>query len=236
MSDIAITSDVALGPLVGEFEIKELSGRQPVWKLSLYPQRLRLVPPEGRDPEPLPYDVHRPEAGERLELLDALIAPRVLSVKLSDGSKKRTPFKLDRPTFAAVQEWLGYDAALRIALKYRMAWSIPIGLLFVMASIPLGRPEDPGAYIPFNPLNLALGLSLLALVGASKLKPHRIFFLLDSIWMLVLAAQTLNGLLRGGVGKWWYFVLVLQLLFVVGGVRQFRRFSRRPTAVPATET
>jgi hypothetical protein len=208
-----------------QFDIKDLSGKQAVWKLLVYSQRLRLVPPA--DHVPLPYDVHRPEAPDRIELIDLVIVPLLLSVKLNDAAKKKTPFRLDRAAFAAVQKWLGYEPALRTALKHRMAWSMTIGLLFIMASIPIGRADELG-YVPFNPVNLGLGLALIALAAASKLKPHRNFFLLDACWILVLAASTLHGLLRGGPGVWWYPVLVLQLLFVVGGVRQFRRFARTP--------
>jgi hypothetical protein len=106
---------------------------------------------------------------------------------------------------------------LKVALKRRLGWVTPLGLLFVLAALPIGERD-------WEPFSLAMGLGLILTARFSKLWPHRVFFAIDALWFAGLAANSVWLLshewswLRAGL-------LVLQLLLVRSGLREYRRFA-----------
>jgi hypothetical protein len=63
----------------------------------------------------------------------------------------------------------------------------------------------------------------------SRRWPHPVFFLLDSLWFAVLAAQSIHGILAGQ-SPFWLFIVALQVQLVFSGLQQWRRFSRERAA------
>ena len=206
-----------------------MANNWPVWRAALYPDRLRLHPPDGS----LPFDVHRPEWESRAELTDAMLLPRALSLKLD---KKRL-FRLDAGAFRAVSDWVGQPQLLRGALKRRLGWMLPVGAIFVLGSLPFGCEVGDPARKPFEPAWLAFGLLIAVIWFLWKVRPHPLLFLLDSAWLLALAVTTAIKLSHGW--RWfWFALLLLQLSLALSGLRLYGRFrnTRLTDEPPATGT
>jgi hypothetical protein len=96
---------------------------------------------------------------------------------------------------------------------------IPIGVLFILGSAPIGNQ--------FEPVTFGLGAGLILTGTLSKLIPHRIFFLLDSLWFCTLAATSIVILVDG-----WSWMraafLVLQIHLAWRGFQEFHRFAPEP--------
>ena len=209
------------GEPVAEIAVVEMPARKPEWRLSVYADRLRLSPP-GDGP---PQDVPSAELSEKVTVQDFLFIRRCVVVKL--GKKKRI-FQLEPEDFATFTQWLGPPTAadLKRALKKRLAWVLPIGCLIVLASVPMGGDRAAGIEpLPFDPVGFVLGGSLLLMGILSKWMPHPVFFLFDSFWFLALASNLSYQIFTGR--SWLWIILVLfQLLLVLGGIGEYRRFSR----------
>ena len=66
-------------------------------------------------------------------------------------------------------------------------------------------------------------LGLLAIGALARVKPHRIFFLIDSLWFVLLAGNTIFEIFTGS--SWlWSVLVVLQLLLAKSGIMQYQRF------------
>jgi len=208
-------------PLVW-YEITETSPAATKWTLSLYLDYFRL---ETRDDGP--YEVDRADVPEKVQTFDqGLFLRRVVAVKLA---KKKLLFRLEPVVFAAVQAWIGPPTAehLKVALKRRLGWVTPLGLLFVLAALPIGDRD-------WEPVSLALGLGLILTARFAKLWPHRVFFAIDALWFAGLAANSVWLLAHDGWSWLRAGLLVLQVLLVRSGFREYRRFAPgRMAPVPA---
>jgi hypothetical protein len=170
--------------------------------LRLFPQGLRLEAEDGGDS----IHVLREQAVPSLQLLDGLLARRVLS------------FRLEPEGFRALRRWIGPADGLRIALRGRLSYALPIGTLFLLTSIPL--PADPAsgtAAVPFDAASAIMGAALLLNGLLARIRPHRVLLLLDSFWFLALAAQTAYRI--GSGASWlWAGLIALQLFLVRSGI------------------
>jgi len=206
----------APGPVV--LEGVEPAGARHRWTLTLYPDGLRGERADGG----ARLHLLRGEAPRMVQLVDtALLRCTVVFKK-----PVRATVKLDPAGYQQLERWLGRENLLRIALYQRLPWSLPIGILFLLGSLPLA--PDPAAGVPghaADPVGAALGASLILQGLLSRRWPHPVFFLLDSLWFSVLAGQTVMGVLAGRSPAWLVLV-ALQVKLVVSGVRQWRRFSR----------
>ncbi len=205
---------------IAQYEITETGASKKVWSLSLYPDHFRLESPGGE-----PHEVDRAELPERVQTFDrSLFLQRVLVVKLG---KKQGIFKLSEEAFTAFSAWIGPPtrADLKLCLKRRLSWITPIGYLFVLTALPIGD-------LPWNPINFALGLALILTGTLAKVRPHRVYFALDSLWFSFLAANTLW--MQVQQWSWWRLVVILvQLALVRSGWRDYRRFA--PERMAAAE-
>jgi hypothetical protein len=198
--------------------VATLSNPPRAWTLRIFPAGVRLEPAEPGDE---PVHVLRQDALERLDLVDFGLARRILTVR---KPKKRT-FKLDPAAWHDVREWLGYDARIRIALKRRTGFGIPMGLLFLLTSLPLPGDAQAGIVgIPASPLNAALGAALVASAILARRRPRPWLFLADSAWFAVLAASLVFAVAHGA-SRWWLLAALLQLQLVWSGIKLFREFS-----------
>ena len=208
------------GDLVAEITALEMPDWRNQWKLLLHPDRLRL---DAQSDEPV-QEVMRAELAEKVRLTRSLSMKPCVTVKLG---KKTRSFYLTHDDFAALKEWIGPPTAadLKVALKRRFAWVLPIGILFVVTSLPMRG--DPAAGIepsPFDLLGFTLGASLILLATLSRRIPHRNFFLLDSLWFQVLAGDLVYRICTGS--SWvWVFVVLLLVSLARSGILEYRRFS-----------
>ena len=185
------------------------------WTLRLYDQGLRLTP--QREGEP-PIHILRSELATHVQLVDFGVARRTLAVR----KPKKRLFKLDPTAWPQLTAWVGRDTRLRIALRQRLGYGVPLGIFMLLTSIPLpGNPQAGIPASPFNPLSATLGVLLVAGALLARRRPHPALFLLDSAWFSVLAVSLIVRVAFGG-NPLWLILAGLQLLLVWSGVSLFR--------------
>jgi hypothetical protein len=200
-----------------EITIAGLSPAQP-WTLRLYSEGLRLTPQREGQP---PIHILRSELATHVDLVNFGVTRRTLVVR----KPKKRLFKLDPAAWAQLKAWIGRDARLRIALRQRLGYGVPIGILVLISSLPI--PGDAVAGIegvPFNPLFAALGVLLVAGGILARRRPHPALFLLDSAWFAVLAGVLVWRVIHGG-SPLWLILAVMQLLLVWSGLTLFRELK-----------
>lgn len=211
--------DVPDEPLA-RFPVTEAGKPNVAWSLEFFPDALRLEPADGD-----PLEVDRADVPERVQVYDRMaFIPRVMGVKIG---RRSVPFQLSPEAFAALKAWIGppTEADLRVSLKQRIGWATPVGLIFVLTALPIGRAD-------WDPFALAFGLGLILTARLARLWPHRMFFLAVAGWLLLLAANSAVVLYF----EWGWFravVLALQLMLAWNAGREYRRFAPPP---PADET
>lgn len=197
-------------PLIS-FEIHEAAAATKKWTLALFRNFIELESKEGRV-----FEIDRADVPERVQKVEGGFLRRVLMVTLD---KKKVMFQLSPDAYSVVSAWIGppTDVDLKIALKRRLGYVTPIGILFVLSALPIGD-------LDWNPVSLALGLGLILTARFARLWPHRNFFLIDSLWFAALAANSVWLLTI----EWGWFrcaLLLLQLACVRGGWREYCRFA-----------
>ena len=194
------------------------SGRTPrEWTLLLFPDGFR----GERQDDAASFHVLRTKLADLVQVVDGLLVKRTLVVK----KPKRTTLQLEPRGFRRLARWIGEPTLLRLALKQRLSWTIPIGILFVLGSMPLpGDPEAGLEAVPFNPVSAVLGAALIVQGLASRRLPRPLFFLLDALWFLGLAADTVYRVWQGQ-SPYWLVLVVLQIGLAVSGLRLWRRFQ-----------
>jgi hypothetical protein len=199
--------------------VEELATPKKAWRLCLFPPGLRL------DPTSLEPPIH--VARERFASVAALDEPRK---RLTVKQPRRRTFQLDDASLRALREWLGPEVLLKVALRSRLMAAIPVGAFWMVTSVPLGCEKALGVDTPtpVDPFGLVMGIMLFVIGFVAQSKPHRVFFLLDSIWFLALSAQITMRVIAGTDGPFWLIFAAWCVLLIVSGVQLFRRFGRPP--------
>jgi hypothetical protein len=207
---------------LARYKINEAAKRDSQWTLFIFADRLEFEAADGRVRE-LPWD----ERHGRLQLQDrAFLMRRVVVAK---AGKKSLMFQLPPEAFERLKAWYGPLTVddLKIALKRRLGWVIPIGILFILGAAPIGPNQ-------FEPVTFGLGMGLILTGTLSKLMPHRIFFLLDSLWFCTLAATSIVIL----IDDWGWLraaFLALQINLAWRGFQEFHRFAPEPAPIDDPE-
>ncbi len=163
----------------------------------------------------------RDEVAQKAVIFDGLLLRRTISFKKPIAKI----LQMEEQAFQAFADWLGYKPMLELCLKQRYSWTLAVGMLFVISSIPLpGDPHEGIAPLPWKPFDLCMGASLVLVGYLSKKRPHRRYFLLDSAWFLVLSLTTLVNLIARG-SPFWLLIVVLQLALAASGFLLWRRFT-----------
>lgn len=214
-----------MGDPLAEMDVVDNLASRQQWKLQVFPDVLRFDSSDGK----AHVDVVRSATSEKTTIHDFLFMKRCLEVK---ADKKRV-FQFSPVDFATLMDWIGppTERDLGAALKRRFAWILPVGILFVLSSLPLSG--DPAAGIeplPFDPISCGLSIGLIAVGVVSRFVAHRVLFLVDSLWFLILAGSTTYNIFAGS--NWlWMIMVLLQISLVASGVKQYRRFQpARPSA------
>lgn len=199
----------------GELIVAGLSRPAQPWRLRLFPQGLRLTP--DREGEP-PIHILRSELATHVDLVNFGVSRRTMAVR----KPRKRLFKLDSAGWVHFTAWMGRDARLRIALRQRIGWGVPVGILMVLTSLPVpGNAEAGIDGVPFNAFSATMGLFLIAGAILSRRRPHPALFLLDSAWFAALAGSMAWRVIQGG-NPLWLLLAALQLLLVWSGVSLYR--------------
>ena len=194
-----------------------------IWKVTLEADALTLAAVDGPPSESI--QILRADAEEKIELHEWLYRNLVITIQ-----KERVDVELERSQVALLKEWLGPPTirGLKVALKKRLNWCLPIGILFVLTSIPL--PADPEVgleAVPFDAVSAFLGASLIAITILTRIWFRRILFLLDGVWLSLLALDATVGIFRGD-SLWWAISVIALILGAKGGFSEYQRFASVP--------
>jgi hypothetical protein len=201
------------------FMLSEEGKKTHEWKGSVYKDKLTLFCHQTQTV----HEIMQNQAADRIKTAKLLFFPPVMLIRTA---KEKINFRLTTELFHAINHWIGKDVLLKSALKQRLGFCIPIGILYLLSSLPLpGDPEANLDALPFDPINAALGITLIILSIIMKIKPHPALFLVDSAWFMLLMAVTAYQIFLGASPFWWIAVAA-QLFLVVTGVNQFIYFSK----------
>ena len=202
------------------FEVVAEVGRKGAWTVSLGADSLTIAAVDGDES----FQIARAEAEEKAELRESRLTNPFLVVSIA---KKKVIFKLDHVQAESLKEWLGPPTmiGLKVALRRRLRWSLPIGILFVLASLPWpANPEAGLEAVPFDPVSGSFGVSLLALSILTRFWHHRILFLLDGVWFSLLAVNVALGIYRGD-SPWWMIIVIVLMVGAKSGFSEYKRFA-----------
>jgi hypothetical protein len=195
-----------------EYVVEDMARRESRWRLRIRPADLALFEPN----ESQPLVILR----ERMQT-DAMLseALQVLALK----TPKRVTLKLSPEAMAAVVDWLGEGRLAAFYLKQRYSWVLAIGVIWILASLPLpGDPESGVDSVPLDSFGMGMGVALTIAWGVAKWRPHPALFLVDSLWFLCLTAYLTLQVWHGRSGLW--MILVVMLLWMAS--RGFKHFAR----------
>ncbi|MBW1814648.1 MAG: hypothetical protein JRJ39_13550 [Deltaproteobacteria bacterium] len=200
-----------------EFEIIQQTGKKQKWQLSLYDDRLILhYMATGALVEVL-----RNEAIAKLKTLKLFFILPILVVK----SFKKFTYRVKSNEYEIINEWIGKPLLLKKTLKQRLSWCIPIGLIYILTSLPLSEDPTVGLEsIPFDPIGMGLGITLIILSIIMSKKPHPALFVADSIWFFLLLCYTLFQI-YSGANTYWGVVIILYIILIMSGINHYRYFS-----------
>jgi hypothetical protein len=175
---------------------------QKEWSLALHPSHLALGDPAADRP----YIILRDQVMKTAMLLERMKTfvveqPRKLMFKLTPEGTK---------TLAG---WIGKPILAAFYLKRRYSWVLPIAIIWLLGAIPVG-----------DILGIALGAVLLLGWVIAKYRPHSALFVLDGVWMLVLAGTLIKDVFVDGRSKGWLALVALLIWVGIGGFRYFVQF------------
>lgn len=189
--------------------LQELGKPPGQWNLTLHPSHLALAESPGAQPYIL--------------LRDAMMKSAVLMIGMRTFAitePQKLTFKLSAEATDALAGWIGNGFIAAHYLKQRYAFVLPIAVIWILGSLPLGSSPDE---LPFDPVGFCLGSILIVMWAFAKWRPHPALFLVDSFWFLALASSLVWDVVNGR-SKGWLILVVLLLWMVVTGVKHFRRF------------
>jgi hypothetical protein len=168
------------------------------------------------------FSLSREGIARKMSILDGLIFRRTIAFKKPINKV----LQMDPLSFNVFARWLGYQPMLEIFLKNRFGWTVAIGVLFIISSMPLPGDAASGINpVPFNPLNMGMGMSLILIGIFSKKFPDRMYFLVDSFWFIILAIITFLGILNKGSSIFWLIFVVFQIVLAASGFLIWNRLK-----------
>ena len=203
-----------------QIELQPVRPGKPPWILRSEGELFWFEPADGGRVVEIP----REEAARKLEILPTWGRNAALVVR---PNGKKLHFKLTADQRERLEGWLGSptEEELRAHLKRRYAFTAPIGVLFMLTSLPVaGNPAAGIEPLPFSPVSFGLGLGLVLLWLHARLYPEPYLFALDSAWFGLLALSVLVDVLRGGSSAWWLLWVAIFAPLIPAGLKQYRRF------------
>jgi hypothetical protein len=204
---------------VEELTVRSLETPARDWRVQLGADAV-LVAPDG---ETLRFT--RADLDRVAELIPLWAHQAALTLR--PPGRKKLQLKLTPDQRRSLETWLGPPSAeqLRVVLRRRYAFSVPLGILLLLTSAPLpGDPEQGIPPIPFDWLSAALGAGLLVIWSMGRLRPSPFLFVADSLWFGLLTASTLWNIYRDASSPWWLLLAGLCAWLSFSGVKQFKRY------------
>ena len=198
------------------------SGRKGIWRVSLDADALTLADVEGDES----IQILRADAEEKIVLHEWLfVILLVITIQ-----KEKVVFRLEPSQVALLKEWLGPPTirGLKVALKQRLNWCLPIGILIIFSSLPF--PADPEVgleAVPFDAVSAFLGVSLIVITILTRIWFRRILFLLDGVWLSLLALNVTVNIFRGD-SLWWAILVIVLIIMAKVGFSEYQRFASVP--------
>ncbi|MFN7141524.1 MAG: hypothetical protein ACK4UN_19525 [Limisphaerales bacterium] len=189
-------------------------GKPEKWLLTLHPTHLALAEPgQGQ-----PYIILRDQV-----MRTATLVERMGAFVLQ--KPRKVTFNLTSEGTATLADWIGKPIMAAVYLKRRYGWILPIAVLWVLGSLPIkGNPDAGVEGVPFDPIGLILGLTLIVSWALAKWRPHPALFLVDSLWFLAMAGHLVVGVVNGR-SKLWLILVALLVWMMVTGLKHFIRFK-----------
>ena len=194
-------------------------GAKGTWILTLQPDWMILEPEREAGAS---IKVSREDIPDRVLLKDPAIGGPYLQVK----APRAVGFRISKRVSKAYAAWRGptTKGELRAALKGLTYCAIPVGALWLFASLPVPADVDAGvSAVPADVLGLALGAGLVTLGILRLFVMTRWLFIVDAVWWTVFAGYMIAGILSGD-SPWWGIMTVFAVVFVVAQIQAFRRF------------
>ena len=195
-----------------------------IWKVTLEADALTLAAVDGPPSESI--QILRADAEEKIVLHEWLFV-RMLVITIQ---KERVDVELERSQVALLKEWLGPPTIrrLKVALRRRLYWCLPIGIMFVFSSLPFpANPEAGLEAVPFDAVSAFLGVSLIAVSILTRIWFRRILFLWEGVWLSLSALNLTVGIFRGD-SLWWAITVIGLILVAKGGFSEYQRFASVP--------
>lgn len=200
-----------------ELEATEASKDAPAWTIALADHELR-----GRsEAKRASFTITRDSLLAKLSIVDGFFAPRCVSVR-----NPKVVLRLQPDAFRALKDWVGQQLLLRGVLKQRLGWALPIGILFLIGSLPVEADVAEGIEaMPFDVFSAVLGGLLLVQGAASQKWPHHVFLVLDSAWFAALMVSSILDIVNGA-DMLWGLAIAMQLWLIYSGLRDWNLFRR----------
>ena len=195
------------------------------WLVRLQPEKILFTPPPGKGET---FEIPHGQRVERLELVRLLGKQSVLLVWLDEAKKTKYQFKLSPAERQRLERWFGPPTReqLKIALKRRYAFALPIAVIFILTALPIPANPDEGIEaVPARPFSIGLGAGLLILWTLARVRPHPLLFLLDSIWFVLLGGKLVVDVFQGGAAPIWLLWIGLIIPIVLSGLNNYKSFA-----------
>lgn len=194
--------------------LSEIGKDSAQWTLTLHPHHLALA----EAPDPQPYIIVREEVMKSATLMESM---RAFILQ----KPKKITFKLAPDAVETLAEWIGRPVLAGIYLKRRYSWILPIAVIWVIGAMPIkGNPNTGADAIPFDPVGLIMGLTLIVSWAVAKWRPHPVLFLVDSLWFLVMGGRLVMDVFDGR-SKGWLVLVFFLFWMVLSGLKHFLRFK-----------
>ena len=200
------------------FLFEEENRKKTKWEISLFKDKMTLQSKETHTS----LTIFRDDAANKIKMSRLYIVPPLLLIK---DSETKLNFRIKSEEYDILSEWVGKGTLLKTTLKQRLAYCIPIGILYLWASLPVsGDPASGLAPVPFDPISFGLGIILILISILAKIMPHPALFLLDSGWFFLLMSYTIMQILKGS-SLYWGILVVLYIIVIISGILHYKNFA-----------
>lgn len=165
------------------------------------------------------------EMDQRVSLMASVTSALIFRLTVDDKSK--VMFRLDDTKFLSLGTVLGRTAMTRMAVRSFTWIAIMVGVLWIVAAMPLeAMPEEGIAASPLNLFKLVAGAVMLINGISSRYVVHRALVFIDALWCIAAASDSAFDIMHGVTSPWWGIVAAALAGLALGQLRMFRLLGR----------